>query len=93
MHFLFYFEKPKKSLDSRKGNVKLATHSALASDLGQRLFFAVPDNPKESRLQIRDVKITDGGVYRCRVDFFNSPTRNFRINLTLVGEYIPTKTK
>ncbi|XP_059219571.1 uncharacterized protein LOC106083864 isoform X3 [Stomoxys calcitrans] len=75
---------PLYSLDSRGGNVKLATHSAIASDLGQRLFFSIGDNPKDSRLQIRDVKPTDGGVYRCRIDFFNFPTRNYRINLTLV---------
>ncbi|XP_073817369.1 motor axon guidance molcule sidestep isoform X4 [Musca autumnalis] len=75
---------PLYSLDSRGGNVKLATHSAIASDLGQRLFFSIGDNPKDSRLQIRDVKPTDGGVYRCRIDYFNFPTRNYRINLTLV---------
>lgn len=74
-------------MDSRGGNVKLAPHSAIASDLGQRLFFSIGDNPKDSRLQIRDVKPTDGGVYRCRVDFFNFPTRNYRINLTLVGKF------
>ncbi|XP_030369687.1 nephrin [Scaptodrosophila lebanonensis] len=75
---------PLYSLDSRGGNVKLAPHAAIASDLGQRLFFSIGDNPKDSRLQINDVKPEDGGVYRCRIDFFNSPTRNFRLNLTLV---------
>jgi len=72
-------------LDSRGGSLKHATHAALASDLGQRLYFAVADQPRDSRLQIRNVKSIDGGVYRCRVDFFNSPTKNFRVNLTLVG--------
>lgn len=66
--------------------MKLAPHAAIASDLGQRLFFSIGDNPKDSRLQINDVKPEDGGVYRCRIDFFNSPTRNFRHNLTLVGK-------
>lgn len=79
MLFNFY------SLDSRGGNIKIATHSAIANDLGQRLFFTIGDNLRDSYLQIRDVKPTDGGIYRCRVDFFNFPSRNYRINISLVG--------
>lgn len=75
-------------MDSRAGSLKAAAHSSLADDLGQRLYFAISDILKESRLQILSVKASDGGVYRCRVDFFNSPTRNFRVNLTLVGNKI-----
>lgn len=76
------------SIDSRERNVKFGTHSAIANDLGERLFFAIDDNnSKNARLQIKNVQDTDGGVYRCRVDFFNSATRNSRINLTLVGMY------
>lgn len=76
------------SIDSRERNVKFGAHSAIASDLGERLFFAIDDNnSKNARLQIKNVQDTDGGVYRCRVDFFNSATRNSRINLTLVGMY------
>ncbi|KAJ6639885.1 Hemicentin-2 [Pseudolycoriella hygida] len=76
---------PLYSLDSRGGgSLKLATHSALASDLGQRVFFSAEDNPKDARLQIRNVKESDGGVFRCRVDFFNAATRNTRVNLSLV---------
>ncbi|GAB0094140.1 Immunoglobulin-like domain [Sergentomyia squamirostris] len=72
-------------LDSRGGGpFESATHSALASDLGNRLYFSSGTRPHDAKLQIRGVKATDEGVYRCRVDFFNSPTRNFRVNLTLV---------
>lgn len=66
--------------------MKQATHSALASDLGQRLYFTAESNPKDARLQIKSVKLADGGVYRCRVDFFNAATRNIRVNLSLVGK-------
>lgn len=72
-------------MDSRSGSLKLAAHSALAGDLGERLFFSVGQNLKNSKLQIKEVHHSDEGVYRCRIDFFNSPTRNFRLNLTLVG--------
>lgn len=82
------------SIDSRERNVKFGAHSAIASDLGERLFFAIDDNnSKNARLQIKNVQDTDGGVYRCRVDFFNSATRNSRINLTLVGMYTHTTYK
>lgn len=75
------------SFDSRAGASKPATHSAIAGDQGKRMFFALDaKSPKEAHLQINEVKAADGGVYRCRVDFFNSPTKNFRVNLSLVGE-------
>lgn len=79
---------PMYSLDSRNGgSLKAATHSALAGIRGERVFFSIVDNPKDSKLRIRAVQSADGGIYRCRVDYFNSPTRNFRVNLTLLGQY------
>lgn len=79
---------PMYSLDSRNGgSLKAATHSALAGIRGERVFFSVADNPKDAKLRIKSVEEADGGIYRCRVDYFNSPTRNFRVNLTLVGSY------
>lgn len=38
-------------------------------------------------LMVRDVERNDSAVYRCRVDFLLTQTRNTRVNLTVVGEY------
>lgn len=55
--------------------------------LGSRSYFIIDDHPSKARLKIQKVTPDDEGIFRCRVDFINSPTRNFEINLTLVGQY------
>lgn len=75
-----------RSLDARGRDLASAIHWAVSDDLGKRTYFQI-GNGHQAKLKVTKVTYKDQGVFRCRVDFINSPTRNFRVNLTLVGEY------
>lgn len=60
-----------------------AKHWSAQIPFGKRAHFRTVSEP--ARLVIDDVVISDGGVYRCRVDFRNSPSRETRLNLTITG--------
>ncbi|XP_012276014.1 neural cell adhesion molecule 2 [Orussus abietinus] len=79
---------PLYSLDARGGELKNAMHWTISDDLGRRSYFQVADGHR-SRLKVNNVSFSDQGMFRCRVDFINSPTRNFGVNLTLVED--PTR--
>lgn len=77
-----------RSLDARGKDLASAVHWAVSDDLGKRTYFQIGDGHR-AKLKVTKVTFKDQGIFRCRVDFINSPTRNFRVNLTLVGEYRP----
>lgn len=53
--------------------------------VGDRYFLRLLDEDR-ALLTISFVKLSDEGIYNCRVDFDHSPTRYTRVNLTVVGE-------
>lgn len=44
------------------------------------------ENSSKAALRVTNVTEQDAGAYRCRVDFRDSPTRNYRIILRVIGE-------
>ncbi|XP_075223837.1 nephrin-like [Lycorma delicatula] len=70
---------PIYTYDTRKST---PTHWAEPSSLHDRAEFLVKETPAVLRLQ--NVKESDKGVYRCRVDFKKSPTRNIKVNLFII---------
>ncbi|KAJ3650013.1 hypothetical protein Zmor_021726 [Zophobas morio] len=78
----------RKYLDARNVPLTQAPQLAMSDDLGRRcyVYFVGDERPTKANLRIHNVTIHDKGVFRCRVDFDNSPTRNFRFNLTLVEQ-------
>ena len=63
--------------------MKEGTHWSAQHIFGSRAFF----NVEESILIIERVKETDAGQYKCRIDFEKFPTKNYVVNLQVIGEY------
>ncbi|XP_032799105.2 hemicentin-1 isoform X2 [Daphnia magna] len=86
---LFYKDDASPSIYTYDARDKYASRPRHWSDdnvLGKRAFFStvVLQNSSSGCLMIDNVRESDAGLYRCRVDFKRSPTRNSRVNLTVV---------
>ncbi|XP_058801872.1 synaptogenesis protein syg-2-like isoform X3 [Phymastichus coffea] len=77
---------PLYTLDARNtgGDLFKAVHWTMSGNLGNRTYFQVDSEAGLARLKVKGVAYEDQGVFRCRVDFVNSPTNNFRVNLTFI---------
>ncbi|XP_021920840.1 carcinoembryonic antigen-related cell adhesion molecule 1-like [Zootermopsis nevadensis] len=74
--------KPLYSFDVRGRPFTKALYWSDNNAFGPRAYFVTGSNP--AGLTLESVQLDDQGIYRCRVDFKNSPTRNFQINLTVI---------
>ncbi|XP_052836272.1 LOW QUALITY PROTEIN: uncharacterized protein LOC128252530 [Drosophila gunungcola] len=74
--------KPLYSFDVRGRPFEKALYWSDTNSFGPRAYFVTGQQP--AKLSVDNIQLDDEGVYRCRVDFQNSPTRNHRINLTVI---------
>ncbi|XP_035894602.1 uncharacterized protein LOC118504344 isoform X3 [Anopheles stephensi] len=71
---------PFYTFDAR--DVREGSHRSSNSSFDGRTNFYPNRTP--AMLEILQTKPTDSGIYRCRVDFHKSPTRNTRVQLTVI---------
>ncbi|CAG4932295.1 unnamed protein product [Parnassius apollo] len=74
--------KPIYSFDVRGRSFSKALQWSDPGAFGPRAYFATISRP--ASLTLSSVQLDDEGFYRCRVDFKNSPTRNFQIRLIVI---------
>jgi len=68
--------------------VEIGRHWNDGASLGARARFEESASASEpSHLWIDDLRDGDEGVYRCRVDFRQAPTRNVKIQLNVISEW------
>ncbi|XP_049788498.1 uncharacterized protein LOC126191595 [Schistocerca nitens] len=78
----FGFHNIPENFDVRGRPLSQATHWSSPEAFGPRAYFRTVSEP--AQLVLEDVRLRDEGVYRCRVDFRNTPTRSARFNLTVI---------
>ncbi|XP_055603399.1 nephrin [Uranotaenia lowii] len=74
--------KPIYSFDARGKSLQQAIHWSDEAVLKSKAYFYYETNPPV--LRIKNVKQDDAGLYRCRVDFLKSPTKNCRIDMDVL---------
>ncbi|ALC41329.1 CG34371 [Drosophila busckii] len=74
--------KPIYTFDARGRPLHQAIPWADENVFNKKAHFYYDTNPPA--LRIKNIQTTDGGLYKCRVDFHKSPTRNWRINVTVL---------
>ncbi|KAI5643163.1 immunoglobulin domain-containing protein [Phthorimaea operculella] len=72
----------KSSFDVRGRSFTKALQWSDPAAFGPRAYFATVARP--ASLTLSSVQLDDEGTYRCRVDFKNSPTRNYQVKLTVI---------
>lgn len=72
------------SFDARDSNLEKGSHWVDDKTLGGRAYFQAAADP--ATLTIESMKSADSGIYRCRVDFLKSPTRNSRVQLKVISK-------
>lgn len=76
---------PIYSFDLRDSHIlDSGSHHEGNSSLNGRSHFNITRSP--AAFIINNTKSYDNGLYRCRVDFLRSPTRNLKIQLSVIGE-------
>ena len=61
-------------------------HWANKDQLGDRARMRV--RPGQQGLYLTRLVTEDSGLYRCRVDYKHSPSRNLRVKLDIIGQFI-----
>lgn len=85
--------------DTRQSSTKISNPPkwwSSSSGFGDRAYFHSSNGERPlldpdqlvDHLTVDRAKATDTGIYRCRVDFLKSPTRNRLVNLTVIGNFI-----
>lgn len=82
--YIFYIFFP-YSFDARGRPLNLGIPWADESVFNKKAHFHHDTDPPA--LRIKNIQTSDAGLYKCRVDFHKSPTRNWRINVTVLGGF------